>query len=87
MLPEYPMNIGVISARTGAATQDVFTTIKRRWPLASVFFYPCLVQGKEAEADLIKTLKLADSNHHDCIFGMSAAAVLSKIYGALTQKR
>ena len=67
MLPEYPMNIGVISARTGAATQDVFTTIKRRWPLASVFFYPCLVQGKEAEADLIKTLKSADSNHHDCI--------------------
>lgn len=67
MLPEYPMNIGVISARTGAATQDVFTTIKRRWPLASVFFYPCLVQGKEADAELIKTLTYADANHHDCI--------------------
>lgn len=67
MLPEYPMNIGVISARTGAATQDVFTTIKRRWPLASVFFYPCLVQGKDADADLIKTLTYADTNHHDCI--------------------
>lgn len=67
MLPEYPMNIGIISARTGAATQDVFTTIKRRWPLASVFFYPCLVQGKDADADLIKTLTYADTNHHDCI--------------------
>lgn len=67
MLPEYPMNIGVLSARTGAATQDVFTTIKRRWPLASVFFYPCLVQGKEAEADLINTLNHADKNNHDCI--------------------
>lgn len=67
MLPEYPMNIGVISARTGAATQDVFTTIKRRWPLASVFFYPCLVQGKDADVDLIKTLTYADANHHDCI--------------------
>lgn len=66
-LPEYPMNIAVISARSGAATQDVFTTLARRWPLASVFFYPCLVQGKEAVNDLIQTITTADKNNHDLI--------------------
>ena len=44
-LPVYPMRIGVISARTGAAIQDILTTISRRWPLAEVCFYPSLVQG------------------------------------------
>ncbi len=66
-LPLYPMNIGVISARSGAATQDVFTTLKRRWPLASVFFYPCLVQGREAEQELIKTVQKADQQGHDVL--------------------
>lgn len=66
-LVAYPESIGVISAKTGAATQDVFTTLKRRWPLAQVSFYPSLVQGIGAEADLIKTLQYADRQKHDVI--------------------
>ena len=41
-LPVYPMRIGVISARTGAAIQDILTTISRRWPLAEVCFIQVL---------------------------------------------
>lgn len=48
------MRIGVISARTGAAIQDILTTISRRWPLAEVCFYPSLVQGISASEDIIK---------------------------------
>ena len=66
-LPLYPMNIGVITAKTGAAVQDVLTTISRRWPIADVKVYPTLVQGISASKDIIKNLTLADAKHHDVI--------------------
>lgn len=66
-LPAYPMRIGVITAKTGAAIQDILTTIARRWPLADVCVYPTLVQGVQATASIIKQLELADQQHHDVI--------------------
>ena len=66
-LINYPQSIGVLSAKTGAATQDVFTTLQRRWPLAKVSFYPCLVQGSGAVDDLIQTLLKADTMNHDVL--------------------
>lgn len=65
--PLYPMNIAVLSAKEGAATQDVFHVLARRWPYATIHFYPCLVQGNKADVDIIKKLKMADQNHHDAI--------------------
>lgn len=66
-LPQFPMNIGVISAKTGAAIQDVLSIIARRWPLCDVKVYPSLVQGEFASLDLIKNLKEADQYNHDVI--------------------
>ena len=66
-LPQYPMSIGVIAAKTGAAVQDVLTTIARRWPIAEVVVYPSLVQGIQATKDIVKNLKKADERHHDVI--------------------
>ncbi|MDQ0362844.1 exodeoxyribonuclease VII large subunit [Breznakia pachnodae] len=62
-IPKYPMDIAVISARTGAAIQDVLSIIERRWPLAKVKLYPSLVQGEQAAADLIRNVQLADNKH------------------------
>ena len=66
-LPRFPMNIAVISAKTGAAIQDVLTTLSRRWPLADVHVYEALVQGVKASEDVIQKLYQADANHHDVI--------------------
>ena len=66
-LPDYPMSIGVITAKTGAAIQDILTTIARRWPIADVCVYPSLVQGNAAAKDIIKNLKFADEANHDVI--------------------
>lgn len=66
-LPDYPMSIGVISAKTGAAIQDILTTIARRWPIAEVCVYPSLVQGVAASNDIVKNLKKADEANHDVI--------------------
>lgn len=66
-LPQYPMNIGIITAKTAAAVQDILTTISRRWPLAEVKVYPCLVQGVQAAPAIIENLRKADEGGHDVI--------------------
>lgn len=66
-LPSFPMNIAIITAKTGAAIQDMLTTIERRWPLAEVFVYPCLVQGAMAADDIVRNLQKADKGGHDVI--------------------
>lgn len=66
-LPAYPMKIAIISAKEGAALQDVRTTLARRWPLAQITFLPSLVQGKDAPKALIENLQYADSLGVDVI--------------------
>lgn len=67
LLPIYPMNIGIISAKEGAAIQDMLTTISRRWPLSKVTFYPSLVQGNNAAKNMVENLLCADVAGHDVI--------------------
>jgi len=55
-IPEYPLKIGVISGKTAAGLRDIITIIKRRWPLAEVIIFPCLVQGKDAPLSIMKAL-------------------------------
>ena len=66
-LPQYPMRIGVITAKTGAAVQVILTTISRRWPLAEVVVYPSLVQGIQASGAIVENLRKADQGGHDVI--------------------
>lgn len=66
-LPEFPMDIAIISAKEAAALHDVKITLKRRWPLAKLTLYPSLVQGNGASNQLIETIQKADANHHEVI--------------------
>lgn len=66
-LPIFPKSIGIISAKTGAAIQDVLSIIARRWPLAEVSVYASLVQGEAASQMIMQQLKEADQQNHDVI--------------------
>ena len=66
-LPRYPQHIALISAKEGAALQDMLQTLRRRWPIAKISFIPSLVQGKEASAMLCKAIEAADALHPDVI--------------------
>lgn len=63
-LPKIPKSIGIITSTSGAAIQDILSTLGRRFPLASVFIYPSEVQGATAAEQLIKALQYA--NAHNC---------------------
>ena len=64
---EYPNSIGVIVGDNSAAMSDIKRTFARRWPLCNVEYYPSVVQGDKAPADLIKNLLIADKKGHDAI--------------------
>lgn len=66
-LPKFPINIGIITGKNSAASQDFKINLLRRMPILNLTFYECLVQGDKAPADIIKNLKLADENHLDLI--------------------
>lgn len=66
-LPLYPMSIGLVTAKSGAALQDMIATIARRWPIANVSLYPAQVQGIQASQSIITMLKEADAMGHDVI--------------------
>ncbi len=56
-LPKYPFRIGVATSSSGAALRDIVSIIKRRWPLASIVVFPCLVQGNDADKSIIEALE------------------------------
>ena len=64
-LPKIPKTIGIITSTSGAAIQDILSTLGRRFPLATVFVYPSEVQGANAPEQLIKALKNANA-HNRC---------------------
>ena len=66
-IPLYPMRIGVISASSGAAVHDIFTTITRRWPICERILIPANVQGVHAAPTIVEALKLADTMNFDVI--------------------
>lgn len=55
-IPDFPLRIGIATSPTGAAIQDMITTIRRRNPLCEIFFRATLVQGEEAKNDIVQAL-------------------------------
>lgn len=55
-LPEFPRRVGVVTSATGAAVQDIFNVLRRRFPVAEVVLRPCQVQGEGAAEDIAKAI-------------------------------
>lgn len=62
-LPRMAEKIGVITSSTGDALHDIVSTISKRFPIAKIYLYPALVQGKEAPESLISALNKAISDN------------------------
>lgn len=57
MLPKIPSRVAVITSPTGAAVQDIFNILKRRFPIVNVIMCPVQVQGELAAPQLIEAIK------------------------------
>jgi exodeoxyribonuclease VII large subunit len=58
-LPPHPRALGVITSTGAAALRDVVTALRRRSPHVPVVIYPCLVQGAEAPASIVRAMQQA----------------------------
>ncbi|MDD2591394.1 MAG: exodeoxyribonuclease VII large subunit [Erysipelotrichaceae bacterium] len=66
-LLKYPFKIALVTGENTAARQDVLITLARRWPIAKVVEFGCLVQGENAYLSIISALAKADQSDCDLI--------------------
>lgn len=66
-LPSHPTRIGIISSPTGAVIRDIISVFKRRAPGVELNLLPTAVQGREASAQIVKALQLADAQGFDAL--------------------
>lgn len=65
--PVMPSKIGVVTAKGGAALQDIINIISRRCPMTELVVFDCLVQGNTAAASIVERLIQADNYGVDVI--------------------
>ena len=66
-IPKYSLKIGICTAKTGAAIQDIINITTRRNPYVQLYLYSSLVQGAEAAADIVNGIRYLDSMNLDVI--------------------
>lgn len=59
-IPPYPKRVGIVTARTGAAIEDIKNIAKRRNPYVQLILYPAKVQGEGAAATIVKGIEVLD---------------------------
>lgn len=57
-LPKYPQKIGVVTAYTGAAFQDIINTTRKRYKNIDIYIYSAKVQGIGAKEEIEKGIKV-----------------------------
>ena len=66
-LPAFPQRIGIATSRTGAALQDVLSTIQNRYPCVELVLAHCSVQGQTAPSEIEAALDLLYGENLDVI--------------------
>lgn len=66
-IPRYPKKVGIVTAGTGAAIQDIMNIAKRRNPFVQLVLYPAKVQGDGAAEDIVNGIKVLDGMGLDTI--------------------
>ena len=66
-IPRFIKRLGVVTAPTGAAVQDIRNISYRRNPYLQIILYPALVQGAGAAESIVKGIKMLDAADVDVI--------------------
>lgn len=66
-IPKYIKTLGVVTAPTGAAVQDIRNISLRRNPYLQIVLYPALVQGAGAAESIVRGIRMLDDYGVDVI--------------------
>ena len=79
-IPEFAMNIGVVTAKDGAAIRDIEITLKNRNPFAHIVLYPAKVQGEGASYSISRGIDILDSMNLDVIIVGRGGGSIEDLY-------
>ena len=57
-LPKVALNIGVVTAETGAAIRDIINTAHKRFRNVNIYLYPSRVQGEGAAHEVVRGIEV-----------------------------
>ena len=66
-IPYYVKRLGIVTAPTGAAVQDIRNIALRRNPYVQLILFPALVQGEGAAASIVRGIETLDAMGLDCL--------------------
>lgn len=66
-MPQYPQRVGVITSASGAVLHDIVSVFARRAPHVQLSLIATAVQGRDATAQIVRALALADSAQYDAL--------------------
>lgn len=66
-IPKYIRRLGVVTAPTGAAIQDIRNISHRRNPFVQIILYPALVQGEGAADSIVEGIRRLDALNLDVL--------------------
>ncbi len=66
-IPQYARSVGIVTAATGAAVQDIRNIAARRNPYVQLILYPAQVQGEGAAESIIRGIRTLDMRGLDVI--------------------
>lgn len=66
-IPKYAQKIGIVTAATGAAIEDIKSIAKRRNPYVQLYLFKAQVQGIGAAQSIVKGIKQLDQMNLDTI--------------------
>ena len=66
-IPSYAKTVGVVTAQTGAAIQDIRNITHRRNPYVQLILYPAQVQGEGAAETIVRGIRILENMAVDVI--------------------
>ncbi|MBE5921825.1 MAG: exodeoxyribonuclease VII large subunit [Lachnospiraceae bacterium] len=66
-IPEFCERIGIVTAASGAAIQDICNIARRRNPFVKLFLYNALVQGQGAADSIVEGIRTLDAMNLDVL--------------------
>lgn len=74
-VPRYAKRVGIVTASTGAALQDICQIAKRRNPYVQLVLYPAKVQGEGAAKTVVKGIRALDGHVDVIIVGRGGGSI------------
>ncbi|HYQ37679.1 MAG TPA: exodeoxyribonuclease VII large subunit [Pseudomonas sp.] len=66
-LPAHPRRVGIVSSPSGAVIRDIVSVFRRRAPQVELTLVPSAVQGRDATAQIVRAIELADRQGFDAL--------------------